>query len=300
MIRRVDIGLAPNREPLGNPTPLGLIGLAIACGALTPIAFGLVATKPALMTAAMFAVLFGAGCQLLSGLMNFVNKNSFGGTIFTAFSFLWMFNAWSLYSIANGEVPDHTVGLATEIVMIVIFAVLTYGFGFFSRLLFFFLLDIDLLFACRIIKSVTHTTAMDIPIAVLTVLMGGIALWLAFATLINPVANRQLFSIGGPYFFAAKKEVFDWKTRFNLFNLLYKRWQTHAFRPMPYTDLKAAMKTAIGDKNIDPELFYLQEFGYAVLEVEDDDPHSIRSVRLNAQGIDLHEQLILKKYDFGV
>ena len=62
MIRRVDIGLAPNREPLGNPTPLGLIGLAIACGALTPIAFGLAVTKSALITGAMFAILFGAGC----------------------------------------------------------------------------------------------------------------------------------------------------------------------------------------------------------------------------------------------
>jgi hypothetical protein len=291
MIRRVDIGLGPDKGRLGDPTPLGLIGLAIACGALTPIAFGLSVTPSALMTAAVFAILFGAGCQLLSGLMNFVNKNAFGGTIFTAFSFLWMVNGWSLYSLAKGEVPDHTVGLATEIVMIVIFVVLTYGFGFFSRLLFYFLLDIDLLFACRIIKSVTHTTAMDIPIAVLTVFMGGIALWLAFATMINPVANRQLFPIGGPYFFAAKRESFD---------LLYKHWRTNAFRPMPYEQLKTAMKAAIGDKDIDPDLHYLQDFGYAVLETKSDDPHAIVSVRLNAQGVDLHEQIVFKKYDFGV
>lgn len=300
MIRRVDIGLAPNREPIGNPTPLGLIGLAIACAGLTPIAFGITVEKSALITAAMFAVLFGAGCQLLSGLLNFVNKNSFGGTIFTAFSFLWMFNAWSLYSIANGTAPDHTIGLATEIAMLLIFVVLTYGFGYFSSILFFFLLDIDLLFACRIVKSVTGTTAMDIPIAVLTVIMGLIALWLAFGTLINPVAGRQLFPIGTPYFFARKTAGFDWKTRFNLFDILYKHWQKQAFRPMPYDTLKKAMKEAIGDKDIAPDLFYLEEFGYAVLETDEADPHTIRAVRLNAQGLDLYEQLILKKYDFGV
>lgn len=300
MIRRVDIGLAPNREPLGNPTPLGLIGLAIACGALTPIAFGLTVTKSALITGAMFAILFGAGCQLLSGVMNFINKNSFGGTIFTAFSFLWMFNAWSLYSIANGTVPDHMVGLATEITMLIIFVVLTYGFGFFSSVLFFFLLDIDLLFACRIIKSVSGTTAMNIPIAVLTVIMGLIALWLAFGTLINPVAGRQLFSIGMPYFSASKKPVFDWKIRFNLFDLLYKHWRTQAFRPMPFETLQQGMKAAIGDQDITPDLFYLQDFGYAVLETEASDPHVIRTVRLNAHGLDLYEQLVLKKYDFGV
>jgi len=299
MIRRVDIGLAPNREVVGNPTPLGLIGLAIACGALTPIAFGVTATESALITAAMFAVLFGAGCQFLSGVLNFINKNAFGGTIFTAFSFLWMFNAWSLYSLANGTVPDHTVGLATEIVMLIIFVVLTYGFGYFSSVLFFFLLDIDLLFVCRIIKSVSGTTAMDIPIAVLTVIMGLIALWLAFGTLINPVAGRQIFSIGTPYFFAPKKATFDWSTRFNLFQILYKHWQSHAFRPMPFVELQKAMKAAVGDRDIHPDLFYLEEFGYAMLDKDEADPHTIRAVRLNAQGLDLHEQLVLKKYEFG-
>ena len=300
MIRRVDIGLAPNREPIGNPTPLGLIGLAIACAGLTPIAFGVTATTEALITAAVYAVLFGAGCQLLSGLMNFINKNSFGGTIFTAFSFLWMYNAWSLYAITKGIIPDHHIGLAVEIAMLIIFVVLTYGFGFFSSVLFFFLLDIDLLFVCRIIKSLTGTTAMNMPIAVLTVIMGLIALWLAFGTLINPVAGRQLFPIGTPYFFARKAASFDWKTRFNLFEILYKHWQKHAFRPMPFDSLARSMKEAIGDKDIAPDLFYLQEFGYAVLDTDEADPHTIRAVRLNAQGLDLYEQLILKKYDFGV
>lgn len=299
MIRRVELGWAPNKEPLGNPTPLGLLGLAIACGALTPIAFGVAVTPSALTTGAVFAVLFGAGCQLLSGLMNFVNKNTFGGTVFTAFSVLWMVNAWSLYSIANGSVPDHAVGLATEIVMLLIFVVLTYGFGFFSSVLFLFLLNVDLLFACRLIKSITLTTAMNIPIAVLTVTMGLIALWLAFGSLINPVSGRNLFPIGTPYFFAPTKQSFDWKIRFNLFTLLYAQWRKHAFRPMPFEQLQAAMQKAVGPEDIVPDLFYLQDFGYAVLETAPDDPHQVTAVRLNAAGIDLHEQIVLKKYDAG-
>lgn len=298
MIKRVDLGLAPEKEVLGNPTPLGLLGLSIAAGALAPVAFGWSTSVEALKTVAVYAVLFGAGCQFLSGLMNFVNKNMFGGTIFTAFSFLWAYNAWSLYSIANGMVPDHAVGLAVEMVLLVIFLVLTYGFGFFSSVLFAFLVDIDLIFLARIIKSVTGTTAMNMPIAVLNVGMLVIALWLAFGSLINPVAGRPLFGIGKPVFFAAKKR-FDWSIRYNLFEQLYLQWREQAFVEMPLAQLQAKMSTLVGERNIVPDLFYLQEFGYVVLTTDQANPHQIISVRLNGAGIDLYEQIGLKKYEWG-
>lgn len=298
MIKRVELGLAAEREPLGNPTPLGLLGLSIAAGALTPVAFGWTVSVAALKTVAIYAVLFGAGCQLLSGLMNFINKNTFGGTIFTAFSFLWAYNAWSLYAIANGTVPDHAVGLAVEMVLLAIFLVLTYGFGFFSSVLFAFLVDIDLIFLARIIKSVTGTSAMNMPIAILNVGMLVIALWLAFGSMINPIAGRNLFGIGKPLFFAAKKR-FDWTVRYNLFEQLYLQWRELAFVEMPIEQLQGKMRKLVGDKNIVPDLFYLKEFGYVVLTMDENDPHVIRSVRLNGAGIDLYEQIALKKYEWG-
>ncbi len=298
MIKRVDLGLPPDREVLGNPTPLGLLGLSVAAGALVPITFGVSLSTAALETGAVYAILFGAGCQFLSGVMNFINKNMFGGTIFTAFSFLWAYNAWSLHAIAGGTMPDHAIGLAVEIVLMAIFLVLTYGFGFFSSVLFAFLVDIDLLFACRILKSATHTTALNLPIAVLNVGMLLIALWLAFGSLINPIAGRPLFGMGKPLFRGSKTH-FDWTTRFHLFDILYTHWREHAFREMPFQDLAAAMRMVVGDRNIVPDLFYLKEYGCAVLTTEDSDPHQIKSVRLNAAGLDLHEQLVLKKYEWG-
>ena len=76
----------------------------------------------------------------VAGLMNFANKNLFGGTILTAFAFNWIMNWWVLTSLAAGTVPDHDILLATDTVSLVIFVVITYGFGFFSSLLFAFLL----------------------------------------------------------------------------------------------------------------------------------------------------------------
>jgi succinate-acetate transporter protein len=186
-----------------EPTPLGLIGLAIGCAALTPIALGLTLTPAAFKTAAMLCLLFGGGCQFLAGMMSLANKNLYGGTLFTAFAFNWVFNWWLLSSVAGGVMPDHAVLLTVDCCFLLIFAAMTYGFGFFSGLLFFFLLVIDLMYVCKIIAGFTGTLALAMPIAALTILLGAVALWIAFALLLNPVAGRRLFWFPGPVFKAA-------------------------------------------------------------------------------------------------
>lgn len=293
MIKRIE--LLKKHEIFAEPTPLGLIGLAIGCAALTPIAFGKSLTPAGLETAAMFCLLFGGGCQLLAGLMNFANKNLFGGTVLTAFSFNWILNWWALSSIARGVFPDHGILLATDAVSLLLFVVITYGFGFFSKLLFVFLLDIDLLYACKVVKGVILTRALDLPIALLTVALGLIALWIAFAALINPTAGRPIFKIPGPLFQATKKEGFDWSLRNAMFTVLFEQWQSLAFKTLSFDELKQRVAAKVGDRNILPDLAYLMELGAVVVTTEGD---TVVNVRLSASGIDLYEQLILKKYDF--
>lgn len=295
MVERYEL-FGPSQDRFGNPAPLGLLGLAIACGALVPIALGKALTPGAFASAAAYALLFGGGCQLLAGLMMFANKNSFGGTVFSCFSFLWAMNAWSFWSLSQGRVPDHSVGLAVEVVLLVIFTGLTWGFGHLGRMLFFFLLDIDLLFVFRIIRSVTHTKAMEMPILACTLGLGLIGLWLAFGALLNPILGKPVFGVGAPVFTAPKKEGFDWTVRRNLFATLYDQFKTEAFRPLPIDTLRTAMTKAGVSRAIDPDLFYLSELGFVVLGVAGDDPHKIEHVRLHAKGVDIHEQLVLGKY----
>lgn len=292
-IRKVE--LVRKHEVFAEPTSLGLIGLAIGCAALTPIAFGHSLTPSGLKTAAMFCLLFGGMGQLLAGLMNFANKNLFGGTILTAFSFNWILNWWSLSSIADGHLPDHGILLATDLTFLVIFVVLTYGFGFFSSLLFAFLLDIDLLYLCKVVAALTGTKALAMPIAWLTVILALISLWIAFAGLMNPTAGRPLFHVPGPLFHAPKKQAFDWSVRNSMFEILFKHWSAYAFKTMSFDDLKAQMQAKVGERNILPDLAYLMELGAVVVTTEHEE---VVNVRLSAQGIDLYEQLILKKYDF--
>lgn len=300
MIKKVDLELSPHKEIFASPTPLGLIGLAISCAALMPVALGYTLTPAAFKTVAVLALLFGGGCQIITGLMEFANKNLFGGTIFTAFSFSWVYLSWSFYSLADGFMLDHSVAIAVDAVLLVIFSILTYGFGFFSKLLFLFLFDIDLLYVCKLVNGLTGTQALAMPIALLTAGMGLIALWIAMATLINPVAGRSVFPIAGPLFFAPKKSrLFDFTQRYNIFDILYKHWQKNAYKEMELKDLQAAMKAKTGNDEIVHELFYLQEYGCMVLTFDVFDKDKIHSLRLNAQGLDLYEQLILKKYSWS-
>ncbi len=186
--------------PFAEPTPLGLLGLAVGCAALTPIAFGMALTPDALRTASWFCLLFGGGGQLLAGLLALANRNALGGTLFTTFSFNWVMNWWTLSELSQGRVPNESVVLAVDVCFLAIFLVLTYAFGFFSKLLVLFLVDIALIYVLRILRALTPLKELGTGIALCTVALAAIALWIAFALLVNPSAGRPVFPMPGPLF----------------------------------------------------------------------------------------------------
>lgn len=289
---------APDAHHLfAEPTPLGLIGLALGCAALVPIAFGAEPSASGFATAGMFCLLFGAGCQMLAGLMSFANRNLYGGTLFTAFAFYWLLNWWALDSLSAsmlGEtvaLPDPTTVLASDVLALVVFVVLTYGFGFYSRLLFAFLVDIDLMFACKVINGALGTHALDLAVASLTVGLAVIALWIAFAMMINPTAGRAVFPVSGPMFTPAPPPPgFDFSLRQAIFEALYAQWTRAAFQPMPLGEIRRAVA---GDDDLLPDLVYLEERGGVRLAMGEGG--EVEAARLTAAGIDLYEERLLQK-----
>ncbi|MFO0742255.1 MAG: hypothetical protein U0270_40655 [Labilithrix sp.] len=196
----------PTAEPqrYAEPTSLGLFGLAIGCASLLPVAFGMkeAFAPEALRTTALFCLLFGGGCQFLAGLMSFGNKNMLGGTLLTTFSFNWIVNAWAMKELSEGRVPSSHVILSIDVCFLVIFLVMTYAFGFFSRLLLAFLVDIDALYVFRITREVLHVQALALPIAFATVVLMLLALYIAFALVLVNASGRQILPIGTPVFTA--------------------------------------------------------------------------------------------------
>jgi succinate-acetate transporter protein len=204
----------PAPGPFGDPTALGLLGLSIGCASLLPIAFGQIPSEPAraaamFATASWFCLLFGAGGQLLAGLMSLANKNTLGGTLLTTFSFNWVMNWWVLSEASQGRLADPAVGFAVDCTFLLIFVVLTYAFGFYSKLLFVFLVDIDVLYVVRITRHLLGAesgaaSALGLGVGVATVALMAIALYIAFALLVNPAAGRAVFPTSGPMFTPAK------------------------------------------------------------------------------------------------
>lgn len=183
-----------------DPTALGLFGLAIACAALLPISFGVkeAMTPEALKTTAIMCLLFGAGCQLIAGIMSFANKNMLGGTLMTAFSFNWVVNWWAFDGLASGKLPSGTVLLAIDVCFLVIFLAMTYAFGFYSKLLVAFLVIIDVIYALRIVREVAHTQAVATPLAIATVGLTVISLYIAIALVLVSASGKSILPMGGP------------------------------------------------------------------------------------------------------
>lgn len=297
MIRTIEFASPKSHEVFAEPTPLGLLGLAVGCAALTPIAFGASLTPAGLRTAAIFCLLFGAGCQFLAGMMSFANHNLYGGTLFTAFAFNWVLNWWVLDGLSRGAVPDHAVVLGAETCFLIIFVVFTYGFGFYSKLLFAFLLDIVLLYVCKVANGFAGTQALTPAIAVFTVGLGVLSLWIAFALLINPVAGRVLFPVSGPLFVAPPRPSFDTSLRRAIVEVLYAHFRESAFEPMRIAELAAAVEARGAAGAIEPDLHYLAELGGVKLSKVS--PESVEAARLTAAGIDFYEQVVLKKNQFA-
>jgi len=289
------IGADHGTGPFADPTPLGLLGLAIGCAALVPIAFGARLTPAGLKTAAIFCLFFGAGCQAIAGMLNLANKNLLGGTLFTTFTFQWLINWWALDSLAKGNVPDQGIVFATEVLSLVIFIVLTYAFGLYSTLLFVFLLDIDVLYVAKVINGIAGTRALDPLIAWCTVALGAIAVWIAFAILVNPAAGRAVFKMPGPLFRARPRPAFDLSHRQAIFAALYARWQAEAFRPLPLAELEGQVSARLGGRSLLAELHYLAERGAVALTLSAGEPGAVAAARLTAAGIDTYERAALGK-----
>ncbi len=117
-IQRTELTVAPQALPkVANPAPLGLAGFGLTTVLLSSINAGLL--PPEATTAVVpLAFAFGGIAQIIAGVLEFVNGNTFGTVAFTSYGLFWWWYAFLVWTIGAGWIkPPAPVGVATALLL---------------------------------------------------------------------------------------------------------------------------------------------------------------------------------------
>ena len=107
-----------------NPAPLGLAGFGLTTVVLSSINAGLL-PRDALPAVVPLAFAFGGVAQLLSGMMEYRNRNTFGTVAFTSYGLFWWW--WALLQWTVGAHLIAAPSAAGVGVTLLMWGVFTFG-----------------------------------------------------------------------------------------------------------------------------------------------------------------------------
>jgi uncharacterized protein len=112
------LSIAPQEAPkIANPAPLGLAGFGLTTVVLSVINAGLM-PKEAIAAVVPLAFAFGGTAQVIAGVLEFVNGNTFGTVAFTSYGLFWWWFALLQWTIGAGWIkPPAPVGVAVTLLM---------------------------------------------------------------------------------------------------------------------------------------------------------------------------------------
>lgn len=177
-----------------EPTPLGLIGLAIAALVLASTDFKLASsTAESLMIP--WTLFPGATAQLIAGIMDFRRNNIFGATVFTTYSLLWYSVSLTLFiTIFTGvkfDITHYAYGLIGFLVFSII---LTVASLMTNKTLFTILLFIDLAIVALVLNILCKTAAEIV--GVFLILVSAFSFYGAAGVLLNNMAGKTVLPLG--------------------------------------------------------------------------------------------------------
>ncbi len=113
-VRPAELPIALQEAPkVANPAPLGLAGFGLTTVLLSCINAGLLSPES---TSAVVPLAFAYGgvAQIIAGILEFRNNNTFGMVAFTSYGLFWWWYAFLLWTVGAGWIkPPSPVGVGT-------------------------------------------------------------------------------------------------------------------------------------------------------------------------------------------
>jgi len=185
-----------------NPAPLGLAGFGLTTVVLSSINAGILkGDAPTLLAVVVpLAFAYGGVAQIIAGILEFKNGNTFGTVAFTSYGLFWWWYCFLLWTVGAGWIrPPAANAVGVTLLMWGIFTFLMWIATFranFTLWTIFLLLWITfflLAFGDLGMGAGWHTAGGWVG-----VVTGADALYLAFAEVTNGTFKRTLVPVGGP------------------------------------------------------------------------------------------------------
>jgi uncharacterized protein len=184
---------------IANPAPLGLAAFGTTTVVLSAINAGLLPGE-ALPAVVPLAFSFGGLAQLIAGVLEYKNGNTFGTVAFTAYGAFWWWYAFLLWTVGAGWMkPPDPRGVGVTLLMWGVFTLYMWIASFrtnFTLWTIFLLLWITFFLLAGAdlgMGAGWHTLGGWVGLAT-----GLDALYLSFAEVTNATAGRAVIGVGGP------------------------------------------------------------------------------------------------------
>jgi len=189
-------------SPSANPAPLGLAGFGLTTVLLSSINAGLLPGDGPSLTAVVVPLAFAYGgiAQIIAGILEFKNNNTFGGVAFTSYGLFWWWYTFLFWTVGAGWLKAPAASAVG--VTLLLWGVFTLGMWistfrsnlavwwvFLSLWVTFFLLAAgDLGFGAEFRRAGGW----------LGMVTGASALYVALAEVANGTFKRTVFPLGAP------------------------------------------------------------------------------------------------------
>lgn len=186
---------------LANPAPLGLMGFGMTTILLNIHNAGFFPIVTAIVAMGIF---YGGLAQIIAGIIEFRNGNTFGATAFTSYGFFWLtlVGIWYL-PISPTIAPTDGTFLGIFLALWGVFTLFLF-FGTFNtnRCLQFIFASLTVLFMLLAIAHITSNPAILRIAGYEGILCGISAIYLAMAEIVNEQLGKNVLPIG-----SLKKEL---------------------------------------------------------------------------------------------